>query len=173
MSPRRFSVPLTFFRRRRAKLCETRKAERRPTCVDVLGVFERVGLESLRASAPLRAKALALALVDANAIVDVRELRPRYLASSARLVDECPTLAHELRMVDGVLRDSVCGLGAVRADKRLRRPTVFSDDRLKSCGVCVMNGRHSWMVAVEQRSIGSELGPDLLVIVAHPDQLVS
>src|SRR5262245_65061443 len=45
MPPRRFGIPRTLLRSRRAKLGQTRKAQRYTAFVDVFGIFERVRSE--------------------------------------------------------------------------------------------------------------------------------
>src|SRR5687768_8022531 len=72
-----------------------------------------------------------------------------------------------------MLRDAMCGVRAIMAHERGGGPTVFANDLTQACGICVVNGRHTRMIPLERRPVGSQLRAQSLVVFIHRDEFCS
>jgi len=85
---------------------------------------------------------------------------------------ELKARALELRVRDGVLGDQPSSLRGSFADQALRRPSDLGHNLLEPQRILLMNGGHTWIIALVQRSRRSQLITDLPVVLCHGDELV-
>jgi hypothetical protein len=72
---------------------------------------------------------------------------------------------------DGMLRDEPSRLGSLSTNLGLAGPTVGVENHGKSNGIGVVHGAHAWLIPLEQRSIGFELGSEPQILLRHGEEL--
>ena len=76
-------------------------------------------------------------------------------------------------MRDGVLDNQPGSLRGAFADQALRRPSDLLHDLAEPQRIAVVNGGHTWMITLVQRSRRRQFITDLLIVLCHGDELVS
>jgi len=130
-------------------------------------------LDTVDTTVPLRAIELGQTLVDANSIVDVRELIARNFAPVSRGHDQATALSHEVGMIDRVLGNAMSGLRPIEADECRGWPPVLMDDLTQTRRIRIVNSGHPRMVPPGIGPISSQFGTDCLIMIVHRDEFRS
>ncbi len=85
---------------------------------------------------------------------------------------ELKARALEFRVRDGVLGDQPGGLRGSFADQALRRPSDLGHDLAEPQRIPIVNGGHTWIITVVQRSRRRKFITYLLIVLRHGDELV-
>src|SRR5262249_39536496 len=86
----------------------------------------------------LRAVALAAGLFEHDAVGEIRDIAPAYLAVGGRLFEQLQAVALEVGIVIGMLHDQPRGVRSVRSDERPAGPTPVRDDLLEPLDVVTL-----------------------------------
>jgi hypothetical protein len=86
---------------------------------------------------------------------------------------ELKARALEFRVRDGVLGDQPGGVRGSFADQALCRPSDLGHDRPEPLRILLVNGGHTWIIALVQRSRRRQFVTNLSVVLCHGDEVVS